>query len=555
MCNCNKAYTGYNPCGCNPGYSNIPLINTNCGTCEEELGCINTDAKCVIFTGETDPCTGIESGDNFEIIVGKIGAILCETGIDPDYSGYDMACLGELTTQSEFVEAISNYVCLTRTDLDALTTSYNNYVISNNAAILAIRVPGTTGCTAMPIAGGSTIQQILQIYSDRLCEVSTAIEVASLDWSNCFTVITPPTNVYEGFEEVLRQICLVNSNPVGQDTYKVKLSSLDNTEDYLSNKIKGSGCITISPVLDLGINKLQLGLGFTPNTFNFDPAQFDVTTGTNDGCVQTYNVTLDSSITTGYILPPATVGVLGGVKVGTGLSVAGDGTLSTSGSFVTQVELALPASTFSISGSPVTGTGTLTGTFISQNPNTFFMGPVVGPATTPTWRTVVTADLADNIISYNKIQQVTAKRLLGNYTVATGNTQEITVGAGLTLDNSGVLSANSVTGGGTPVFTPFAGWSYVLETGSSDDYGTITLTSPALAGSDPAEAGTLKISAPKTIIMVPVATLEDGNSVSVGTPRSVVVVGNNVDEMKIYIAKDNILLGQVYKVHYQIRGI
>jgi len=60
---------------------------------------------------------------------------------------------------------------------------------------------------------------------------------------------------------------------------------------------------------------------------------------------------------------------------------------------VTSVGLALPVSVFSISGSPVTGIGTLSGTFVVQSANTIFAGPVSGIAATPTFRTQVLADL------------------------------------------------------------------------------------------------------------------------------------------------------------------
>lgn len=62
---------------------------------------------------------------------------------------------------------------------------------------------------------------------------------------------------------------------------------------------------------------------------------------------------------------------------------------------VTSVGLALPASVFSVSGSPVTGSGTLTGAFVNQNANTIFAGPTSGGAAAPTFRTMVAADLPD----------------------------------------------------------------------------------------------------------------------------------------------------------------
>lgn len=58
---------------------------------------------------------------------------------------------------------------------------------------------------------------------------------------------------------------------------------------------------------------------------------------------------------------------------------------------VTSVGLSLP-SIFSVSGSPVTNSGTLTGTLVSQSPNTFFAGPT-GASAAPTFRAIVSADL------------------------------------------------------------------------------------------------------------------------------------------------------------------
>ena len=58
---------------------------------------------------------------------------------------------------------------------------------------------------------------------------------------------------------------------------------------------------------------------------------------------------------------------------------------------VTSVALSLPA-IFSISGSPVTGGGTLTGTLSSQAANTFFAGPSAN-AGTPAFRAIVAADI------------------------------------------------------------------------------------------------------------------------------------------------------------------
>lgn len=62
------------------------------------------------------------------------------------------------------------------------------------------------------------------------------------------------------------------------------------------------------------------------------------------------------------------------------------------GGSVTSVGLSLP-SIFNVSGSPVTGSGTLTGTLADEPANTVFAGPVSGPDATPTFRALVVADI------------------------------------------------------------------------------------------------------------------------------------------------------------------
>jgi len=94
-----------------------------------------------------------------------------------------------------------------------------------------------------------------------------------------------------------------------------------------------------------------------------------------------------------------TVATLGS---GTGISTTtGAGTLTINNTGVTSVGLALPVSVFTVSGSPVTTTGTLTGTFNTQANNTVFAGPATGGPLTPTFRTLSLAgnDIADVLIT------------------------------------------------------------------------------------------------------------------------------------------------------------
>jgi hypothetical protein len=94
---------------------------------------------------------------------------------------------------------------------------------------------------------------------------------------------------------------------------------------------------------------------------------------------------------------------------GTGISITPSGqnititnTSPSSGGTVTSVGLADGSTTpiFSISGSPVTGSGTLTETLITQTANTVFAGPATGSAAQPTFRALVAADIPTPISGF-----------------------------------------------------------------------------------------------------------------------------------------------------------
>lgn len=62
---------------------------------------------------------------------------------------------------------------------------------------------------------------------------------------------------------------------------------------------------------------------------------------------------------------------------------------------VSSVALAMPATLFSVTGSPVTGAGTLTAVLKTQLLNTVWAGPAAGANDAPTFRALVTADIPD----------------------------------------------------------------------------------------------------------------------------------------------------------------
>ena len=101
------------------------------------------------------------------------------------------------------------------------------------------------------------------------------------------------------------------------------------------------------------------------------------------------------------------------------------------GGTVTSVGLSLP-DIFSVSGSPVTGSGTLTAALATQTANQVFAGPTTGSAAAPAFRALVAGDLPD---------------LSGAYLPIAGGslTGNLTVGGDLTVSGTCTINGETVT--------------------------------------------------------------------------------------------------------------
>jgi hypothetical protein len=139
---------------------------------------------------------------------------------------------------------------------------------------------------------------------------------------------------------------------------------------------------------------------------------------------------------------------------------------------VTSVALSLPT-IFSVSGSPVTTSGTLTGTLTTQTANTVFAGPSTGSAAIPTFRALVSADIPSL-----------------NYVTSVSGTSPISVTSGYTPTVSITQSGTSSNG-----YLSSTDWNTFNNKGS----GTVTsvaATVPSflsISGSPITTSGTLAI--------------------------------------------------------------
>ncbi|WP_343670660.1 hypothetical protein [Chitinophaga sp.] len=116
---------------------------------------------------------------------------------------------------------------------------------------------------------------------------------------------------------------------------------------------------------------------------------------------------------------------------------------------VTSVALSLPASIFSVSGSPVTSTGTLSGALSSQAANTVFAAPD-GTAGTPSFRSLVAADIPAG--SGNYIQNISTGTQTASFAISGNGSIGSKLGVGIsgtpanTLEVGGTTAASGLSG-------------------------------------------------------------------------------------------------------------
>lgn len=156
-----------------------------------------------------------------------------------------------------------------------------------------------------------------------------------------------------------------------------------------------------------------------------------------------------SGFTSGYA-PLATLTTSGGT-ITVNADLRGWVEFKDAGGTVTSVGLSLP-NIFTVSNSPVTGTGTLTAVLATQTANIVFAGPASGGAATPTFRALVAADLTGLIgitvdstaVSGGTIGRVFYHKtgnVVGELTIASANTASAIV----TRDGSGNFAAGTIT--------------------------------------------------------------------------------------------------------------
>lgn len=160
-----------------------------------------------------------------------------------------------------------------------------------------------------------------------------------------------------------------------------------------------------------------------------------------------------------YVLPIASADTLGGIKVGSGLSIdPTTGILSATGGgtgTVTSVSSGNLTPLFTVSVANPTTTPSFTFTQVAQAANLVFASPN-GSSGNPTFRALVAGDIPS--LSYvssvgatlpltssggltpNISTSMATNKLIGRYSAGSGVMQEVSIGSGLTLTGAGLLN-------------------------------------------------------------------------------------------------------------------
>lgn len=175
-------------------------------SCADVPSCF-LDAGCVFYTGPALNCSGIATNDGLDTILQKMDPLLC--AVTGDYSTYNTFCLAPITTQKQFVETISEFVCTLRDDFDTFEgTTYATFASTTNSRLTALEVPGIT-CSSAGVINTDTLQQVLTKYCTKLGQIDTAINPSGANWSQCYVVSPAPTTITAGFNTLISQICIL----------------------------------------------------------------------------------------------------------------------------------------------------------------------------------------------------------------------------------------------------------------------------------------------------------------------------------------------------------
>lgn len=401
-CNNNNSKTG---CGCN-----------QCEECEEIKGCKTIlSTSCIVYNEEESlNYLGTNPGDNLTKILTDLNSLLESFSPESvDFETLDLKCLTGITDFASFVENVADMLCTTSQDLNDLNLEYDSFVIATNNEINNLKNLSLINRSNITFTNPTSPTQAFNTLSNHLNDVMNDVKIDGIDWELCLTTTYEPVSIKEGFELILEQLCSLNSRipaNIITDTYKLKVSGLDNTEGFLNDKIiLDTNTILTKTIDNTNPNDLKLKLGYskTLEFYSFEASDFNVIETTQVGDkYKTFNISLAAPV-----VPPTSSGL-------------------------DNLDIVNNLPTILNITSNLTNNGLdaeITFDLENQNKNLFFAGPSSTNGK-PLFRAITPSDISNGIIPLSKLSNISGLKLLGNPNNASSGVEEVTLDSSFYFD-------------------------------------------------------------------------------------------------------------------------
>lgn len=229
-----------NNCGCSTNsYKSFPKVDTFQGYCVD--GCpFPSDASCITYTGEPLTNIGLGTNEKLDVILAELAAQIGQGG--EGSWNYNYYCLDDITVidnRKTFVETISQRFYTLSSDVITITNRLESYE-SLVQRVNNIENPNITTSSFIGINANDDYFAILNKLITSINALNSHTTLSGVNWGLIYTPITTPTNVAQGFNEILRQMQLILN--AGGSTI---LPTFNTTASCLPTKTSTTPLVTV----------------------------------------------------------------------------------------------------------------------------------------------------------------------------------------------------------------------------------------------------------------------------------------------------------------------